>query len=53
MGAEMGGMQPQAKDAWSPQELEEAGRTLPRRLFGGISVLGPLEPSWDPRTSDM
>ena len=32
MGAEMGGMQPQAKDAWSPQELEEAGGTLPRSL---------------------
>ena len=28
----MRGMQPQAKDAWSPQELEEAGGTLPRSL---------------------
>ena len=27
--AEAGGMRPQAKDAWNPQEPEEAGRILP------------------------
>ena len=38
MGARMGGRWPQAKDAWSPHELEETGRTLPWSLW---RELGP------------
>ena len=30
--AEPEGLQPQAKDAWSPRELEGAGRTVPQSL---------------------
>ena len=33
MEGQAGVMWPQAQDAWSPQELEEAERTLPRAWF--------------------
>lgn len=38
MGAEMGGRRPQAKDTWSPQELEEIGRTLPWSLWRELGL---------------
>ena len=39
--AETGVMGPQVKDAWSPQKLEEAGRTLPWSLQRGRGSATP------------
>ena len=39
--AEVGGRLPRATDTWSPQELEEAGRTLPRASGGSVALPTP------------
>lgn len=48
MGAEIRVMQPRAQEAWGPQKLEEAGRTLPWSLgtergpgTSGLRTSGP------------
>ena len=39
--AEMGGIQPKAWDAWSPQNLDKAGRTLSWSLWRDFSPTTP------------
>lgn len=39
--AEIGGMWQQAKDAWSPQKLDKAGRTLPGAFRESVALPTP------------
>ena len=39
MEAETGGMRPQPTDVWSPQKLENSGRTIPWMERGGSAAL--------------
>lgn len=45
-------MRPQAKDAWSPQEPEEAKDPAPRTSRGSVALRHLISDSWSSRLGD-